>query len=285
MLKRCLPFLAVTVFLSACDPPNGVIVMGEQVKEPKKIISLSPTTTEILGSLLLDNVLVGKTSSCNYPPGIAGAIVVQGTKPNYEMIVNLKPDLIIYDAKLYAAADIDKLKVTGARLYRMDVNSLNDLQEFLLKFGSETGEATMASKTADEIYAAAEAARAAATGPKVRVAVVTGGGSSLYAAGKGSFLADVVKACGGEIVGPDGQKFAQVPVEQFIKEDPEMILTADAPGQLFADPRLSTVTAVRKKRVFSVKPDILLRTTARIKGLIANLSTLVGDVQREKAGS
>ncbi len=275
---------ALTAFclvVAGCQQPNRGV--GGWIAPPvKKIVSLSPSTTEVIGALNVYDKLVGRTTNCDYPPGVKSAVVVvDGTKPNFEKIATIAPDLIVYDKKLYPNTDLEKLKEVVKKpddILVMDVDSIDQLMDYMLLVGSRTGSVSRASEVCDQIYSAREAAIANAPNEKVRVAVITGGAGQLLAAGQDSFLADVVKSCGGEMVGPAGKVFSPFSAEALVKGDPEIILTDDKPESILGDPRLATVNAVRSKphpRVYQVDPGVLLRTAPRVKDLLDNLSNAI----------
>jgi len=61
-----------------------------------RIVSLSPSITEILFELGLGDKVVGVTRYCDYPPEARQKSQVGGyIDPNYELIMELRPDLVI----------------------------------------------------------------------------------------------------------------------------------------------------------------------------------------------
>lgn len=251
----------------------------------RSIVSLSPGTTELVFQLQLGQILQGRTSSCDYPPGVEKVrIVVSGTKPDFEKIISIHPQLVVYDAKLYANTDMSKLKsIPGIEVMPMDVDTVQQYMDFVLTFGARCGAPTFASEHADQIYSMVENAKAGAQGEAPRVAVLTGSGGAYYAAGKDSFLADVVKVSGGQPIGPEGKIFTPMAMEALVQADPEIILTSESGAALLKDPRLASVSAVKSKRVFEVEASVLLRTSPRVKTLIENLSNTIQLTKKAKA--
>ena len=65
-------------------------------RAPQRIISLAPSTTEIVFALGLGDRLVGVTRYCDYPPAATNIAKVGGyVDPSYEAMVALEPDLSI----------------------------------------------------------------------------------------------------------------------------------------------------------------------------------------------
>ncbi|MBS1724369.1 MAG: ABC transporter substrate-binding protein [Armatimonadetes bacterium] len=279
------PCLLAIILAQGCGPqsrpePPG----GKPGPVVSKIVSLSPDTSEILGELQLVDKMVGRTSSCNYPLGMKNVpIVVSGVKPDFEKIAKYKPQFVLYNQKLYANTDMEKLKETGATLFPMDVDTVQGLMDYILKVGSELNEPEKASSCVDKIYSAMETAKAAAPQTKVRVAILMPGTGEYMAAGTDSFLADVVKVCGGTLIGPPGKEFATVSMETLVAGNPQIVLTEETgAAKVAADPRLASIDAVKKspRNVLGAPGDYLYRSGPRVAGLIQSLSNRIGQVGR-----
>src|SRR5947208_7789528 len=64
-------------------------------KPARRIVSLSPSSTEILFAVGLDSEIVGVTNFCDYPPQAKLKPKIGSTIPNLEAILGLKPDLVL----------------------------------------------------------------------------------------------------------------------------------------------------------------------------------------------
>ena len=73
--------------------------VGRTVEVPqplKRIISLAPSVTETIYALGAQDRLVADTDVCNYPPAAQKLPKIGGPfTPNLEVIVSLKPDLVV----------------------------------------------------------------------------------------------------------------------------------------------------------------------------------------------
>lgn len=283
-------FLGIILFLAigsfGCTPKKFLLGGKNPDRPIRTIVSLSPGTTEVICTMQLQDKLVGRTASCDYPLNVTTVpVVMAGTKPDFEKIASIRPDLIVYDEKLYANTDMSKFKalLPQTDVLPMNADTVDKLIDYIYEVGGRTATATFASKTADDIYAAEQNAIAGQSSNKPRVAVFTGGGASFYVAGKTSFIADVIRISGGTPIGPDGDMFSPMPIEALVKENPDIILVSEKGAQILKDPRLASINAVKarpKPRVFEVEPGILLRTGPRVKGLIESLSNSVQQVAR-----
>src|SRR6266850_5169590 len=92
---------------------------------PKRIVSLNPTTTEIIFAIGAGSRLVGRThwdswpDSARFIPDIGDAL-----RPNIEAVLNAHPDLVI----LYASSDnrpaADRLRKAGIPTIVLRVDSI-----------------------------------------------------------------------------------------------------------------------------------------------------------------
>ena len=103
---------------------------GEKVtieKEPKKIVSLIPSNTEVVFALGLGKKVVGVSDNDNYPEETKEIEKVGGMEMNTELIVSMKPDLVLAHASSAHNSNegLQQLKDAG-----IDVLVVNDAQSF-----------------------------------------------------------------------------------------------------------------------------------------------------------
>lgn len=92
--RLILPFCFLTMFLGCLSPSSPPVVAP--TAPPLRIISTSPSITEVLFDMGLGNRIVGDSSYTKYPPDAAAIDKVGGLfNLNLEKIISLKPDLVI----------------------------------------------------------------------------------------------------------------------------------------------------------------------------------------------
>ncbi len=86
---------------------------------PRRIVSLVPSITETLFALGAGARVVGVTEYCTHPPeGVATVAKVGGTKnPRLEVILQLRPDLVILNEEENRREDFQWLEAQGLTLY------------------------------------------------------------------------------------------------------------------------------------------------------------------------
>jgi ABC-type Fe3+-hydroxamate transport system substrate-binding protein len=271
--------LAAAVFVAAGCVQSETAIVGGKVREKNytSVVSLSPSTTELYSRVGLIKYFKGWTSSDNYPLGWSRSVdvVVDGTTPDFEKIVNYNVDLVLYDVDLYGDDVVQKLNDIGCELMPMEIRTIDQLEVFLYKLAAKTGGESDASAYIDEIYAAREKSLSSMGDLEFpTVAVLIGDpGAQYMAVGTGSFLAEVVGASGGKLVGPDSVRFETVSYEQLINLNPEVIITTMGTGErILADEKLAPIEAQIERRVYDVDGDVLLRTGSRVHTLIEGLN-------------
>ncbi|RYG29910.1 hypothetical protein EON81_25870 [bacterium] len=273
---------ALSVFFSLAIPIAVLLPLGgcgqaqslggkTRPKRYRNIVSLSPSTTEILVGNGVP--IVGRTSSCNYPSTVSRVPVVGGVKPNYEALARIKPDLIVYDADLYGDAEVRKLQATGAKLYRFGPQTLDEYEREIYEMGSLLGTETGFSGYLDRVNAEETTALGDPPTPQPTVAIILpdAGGRHMIAGNKG-FRAECLRIAGGKQVGPDSDRFEPLSPEFLVAQDPDVIIVAGDPVTFEKDSRFAGLKARRNAKVYGLPADVVLRRGGRVNLLIKNLS-------------
>ena len=101
-----------------------------------KIVSCSPAHSEIICLLGKQDLIVGKTAYCDFPKDILKEKLIIGSwiKLNFELIEQLKPDLIITNNIVQEKIAL-KLKEAGFNVYHSDPLTLNQIYLDILEVG------------------------------------------------------------------------------------------------------------------------------------------------------
>ena len=140
----------------------------------------------------------------------------------------------------------------------------------------------------DKVFNARKIAQSAPPNPRPKVAVMLTGGGYMIGGTKG-FLADCIRAAGGEPVGPESNKFEPANLEALISWNPDVIVVGAAPENMVTDSsgmtdddpteadavlkdaRLKPIKAIQKGAIAAINQDVLLRAGSRVDKLISNL--------------
>lgn len=113
-----------------------------------QIVSCSPAHSEIICLLGKQDLIVGKTTYCDFPKDLLKEKPIIGSwvKLNYELIEKLKPDLVITNNIVQEKIAL-KLKQAGFNVYHSDPLTLNQIYSDIL----EIGKITNAKKEAEDL--------------------------------------------------------------------------------------------------------------------------------------
>jgi len=119
---------------------------------PKRIVSLVPSTTELLFDLGLDHQIVGVTQFCIFPAkGRKEKVVIGGTKTlKLDRIRKLKPDLIIADKEENTKEQIEEL-AKEFPVWVSNIRQFDDAIEMIIEIGLITGTQQLAQKMIAQI--------------------------------------------------------------------------------------------------------------------------------------
>ena len=265
MYQRILPLI---LFFMVC---MGKVVGNGRVKEPDRIISLSPSITEMIYALGAGDRLVGNTRFCQYPSEAQYVTKVGGLlDPNWEKMLGLKPDLVLLPSLSHQGflARLEELKLPVVVLHREE--GLDGLLKDIKFLGEVLGCSQRALELIEEIEASIEEVKRQVFEqrergvPPVRVLLLYGS----VAAGKGSFAGELLSLAGAENIAV-GAKWPTLSVEYVLQADPEVILIAKETGNNFLcveenaldnyrrDPVWREISAVRRGAVYRLDGKLM----------------------------
>jgi cobalamin transport system substrate-binding protein len=243
--------------------------------EPRRVVSLAPSNTEIVCAVAACDRLVGVTDYDDYPAQVAGVDkVVTFAKVDVEKVVSEAPDLVLAAGNgLTPPAVIEQLDGLGMTvlvLYPEDLSGVyGDVTLVGRALGSDEEAAALVSSMRGRV-AAVEASVAGASQPRTfyEVGVYQG---TIYTAAAGSFLESLIRLAGGDPIVGDATTTA-IALEDLVVADPELILLGDAtydptitPETVAARPGWEGMTAVVDDRVEVMTADeVITRPGPRI---------------------
>jgi len=263
--------LALTLLLFAgC---GGGSLAPALTGKPARIISLTPSTTEILFGIGAFDRVVAVSDYCSYPPQVNQLPRVGGwNNPNMEQIAGLRPDLVVFsDAQAQFVKD--KVEAAGIRTLEVPSQTLEDAYRSIELIGRATGDEAAAEQLLRQTRASIETVRLATERlPRKRVLCVVdrvpGTLRDLYTAGGDSFIAQLIRVAGGEPVSPPAREgWGKMQKEAVVALDPDVILDLmmhkEAAGSFDEDTLavwkgLPTLRAVRDGRVYPVRDETVL---------------------------
>ncbi len=256
--------IAVNLLFVAC---GGRKTQAKRSVEPlpQRIVSLSPSVTEILYGIGAWPQVIAVSQYCTYPDDVKNKPRVNGwDKTNLEQVMALKPDFVIgVDAQEPFLRD--KLNGLGMGCLFVKSQTLADILASIEEIGRATGheqEATnLSAKTRGEIDAVRKAV-ADLPHPRVLCVVdrVPGTIRDLYTATRGSYLDELIGIAGGESIAPLAEHgYGKINKEAVLTLNPEIVIdmVQGSKGKFGEDAiavwnELGEIRAVRDKRIYSL---------------------------------
>ncbi|MCK4537548.1 MAG: ABC transporter substrate-binding protein [Candidatus Krumholzibacteria bacterium] len=263
--------LSTLSILQSCSKPRKEPVQsGNNVSIPDRIISLSPSTTEIVFALGMGDRLAGVSRFCDYPPETADIPEVGGyLDTNYEAIAALGPDLVLLLPEQEDAAEY--LSGIGIRTMTVDNKTVGDILGAIDTLGHRLGAENEATALLKKINERIKRISNEDVAEKARVLVSIGHdfGSGrvdeVFAAGQDTYYDEILGMAGGSnVCSGIPVSYPVVSAEGIISMDPEIIIELVMPGsagnltdkEILKDwAFMSSVEAVRNGKVYILRKD------------------------------
>lgn len=260
--------IALSVLVGGCNRPNSHANAPAKTNSsvPKRIVSLTPSNTEILFALGLGNKIVGDTSYCNYPLEAKKKPKIGDMNVSIEKVVALKPDLVLAHAKLNSNV-IQRLEGLNVPVMSIDPKTLPEVISSIKLVGNRTGASKRANVVAKKMeLTIASVKKESASKPKSNVLVVVQS-NPLWVAGPDTFVDEMISIVNGENVAHDGKAgFNTFSMETAIARDPDVIVVTNPQDKNFMQKNAlwARTKAVKSGKLVYIDPDLLFRPGPRL---------------------
>lgn len=277
-----LTLFAISLCLAACatpSPRHGAVLVddaGDTVRLPapaRRIVSLQPTTTELLFSIGAGDRVVGRTAWCDAPAEARDVPSLgDGLAPNLEAIAAATPDLVLLYPSALNRVAASRLADLGIPTLQLRTDRLADVPRLARLLGRATGRAAAADSIAARFERDLDAARVAPASPPSVFLLVWD--EPLTTVGPSSFLSELVVLAGGRNAFADlGTVSGPVSLEAVAARDPDLILVPSESARPFT-PRAAwlVIRAVRAGQVLQVTGTEYLRPSPRAPQAVRSLA-------------
>lgn len=242
---------------------------------PSRIISLAPSTTEILFALGLGDRIVGVTSFCDYPAMAKRKQKIGGmSNPSLEAVVSLKPDIVVMTTDGNPKEFEERLRSLKIKTYVFKARRLHELPAGIRDLGAALGVKAKADELANEIEIAINKYRSQRSEVRSKKKVIfIIWPEPLIVAGSGTAIDDTITLLGAENIASKAKvPYPKYSIEEIIHQSPDVIFIGKghinmkevSRGLL---KRIAMVPAVKKGDVFYIS-DSLYRLGPRVvKGI------------------
>jgi len=258
------------------DAPNGLVRIESR---PERVISISPTSTEVLFAIGAGEQVTAVDSMSNFPTH-APVTDLSAFTPSVEAIASYEPDLVFLS---FDPGDI----VAGLEAIGIPVIlhgtafTVDDAYAQWEQTGAATGHIAEAVGLVAETVASMETAFGSLSDANVVMSYYYELDPTLYSVTSATFIGDLLEPSGmmniADAGDPDGSGYPQLSAEYVIASNPTLILLADtkccgASAETVAErPGWDTLTAVMSASIVELDDDVASRWGPRIGELVVEV--------------
>jgi iron complex transport system substrate-binding protein len=268
--------------------PSGAatypVTVGEVTldKRPERIVSLSPTATEMLFAVEADEQVTAVDDNSNYPPE-APKSELSGFQPNAESIAAKNPDLVVLSNDTNKIVDqLTQLKIP---VYEASAaTTLDDTYRQITELGTLTGHPDEAARLVQRMRADVATVVSSVPERSGQLTYYYELGQDLYSVTSKTFVGSLFTMVGltniadaADANGASGG-YPQLSEEYIVNADPDMVFLADTKccGQsaetVKARGGWAGITAVKKSQVVALDDDIASRWGPRVVDLLRTIA-------------
>ncbi|MCR4790421.1 MAG: cobalamin-binding protein [Treponemataceae bacterium] len=268
-------FSILIIFALSC------IYLHASANYPKRIVSLTPSGTEILFAIGCGDRIVARTDFCNFPeetksiPSVGG---FDGKSLSIESLLSHDPDFVYMTSGMHDHL-IPLLKQFKIKYYLSSAKTVDDILVEINEIGKITGN----SRQAYHLVKVLKDQLAELTGTK------NASGQKVYceffyspyiSCGSESYINDILKICGAENIFSDiKSNYPQVSEEMILSRNPDLIIVPDYSQEdleaIYKRKAWNNISAVKNKRVYAVSGDIFSRPGPRFLDAIKLVQELL----------
>jgi cobalamin transport system substrate-binding protein len=262
---------------------NGKVTVR---KQPRRIVSLSPSATETLFAVGAGSQVVAVDDQSDFPKS-APHTSLSGFTPNVEAIAQLRPDLVViaYDPKGLSSS-LGKLGITV--LHQDGPRTFPGAYQQIRQLGLVTGHEAQATRViAGMKQRIATIVKKARKGR--RLSVYHELTPDLYSATSSTFVGKVYAALGlrnvADAADHGGTGYPQLSSEYLVSESPDLVVLADTvccgqkPSTIASRPGWDRISAVRTGSIVLVDDSIASRWGPRLVDFFRALSSALARLQ------
>ena len=255
--------------ITAVDDASRTVYIEQT---PQRVVSLSPSITEILFAIGLGDKVVGVTEHCDYPEAARAKPKVGGYfTTSLEDILDKDPDLILTDGYDPVMQQIEGLGIPMLVLQPEDIDGIfKDIDLVGKVMNKEEEAARLVDSLQQRLDKVAETKASATSSPTVFYEIDATDPTKPWTAGPGSFADILISLAGGSNIVTESGSWLQLSLEKLLSANPDIIILGDYP---YVTPKQveersgvwQDLTAVNLGKVYAVSdPSLTSRPGPRI---------------------
>ncbi len=302
MKSRTILYFIFWTFLAICSHPSQAESVNSEKtfiddtsfslhfdNPPQRIISVSPSVTEIIGVINADSMLVGVSLYSYHPPSVKDLPKVGSyVNPNIEQIISLNPDLVVMSYEGAPRSDVNHLRRLNLNVAVLRSEKFSDIIKNIKWLGEVLDHQQEAKEAAGDLERRYQQIRSLVQGiPKPR-AFYSIALNPITSVGARSFINSLIHDAGGiNIAGDIDQAYPRLTIESVIAMSPDVLVFSSGMGneldmenQLPFWNRWENIPAVQDRRFIEVNHDVINRPGPRV---IQALASIAQQLHPEKA--
>ena len=251
--------------------------MGREITlagTPERIVSLAPSTTEILFAVGAGAQVVGRDEFSDYPEEAKALPSIGGSfgEYNVEAIVALEPDLVIA-AEINTPELVKQLEDLGVTVYYLgNPTTLEEMYGKLETIAELTGHdvSELVSSLQARVAAVDEKIAPISARPNAFYEIDASDPSKPYTYGPGTFGDLLITRAGGTNIGSvSTDAYPQLSLEQIVVENPSIIILGDSmwgvtPESVLERAGWESIEAVKSEQIFPIDDNLISRPGPRL---------------------
>lgn len=253
------PWYAVLLLVLFCGCRQAPQVPEQpQPEQARRIVSMAPSVTEILFAVGAGAKVVGVDDYSNFPEAVTKLPRIGNIQPNYEAIVALKPDLVIGVSDLQGPI-LERMQRMNLPVMSIDTAGYDRTIDAVVRVANRVGDPALGREVSERLEQARDLAKDRKPDKPVRVLFVVEAAPTLYVAGRGTFLDEMILLAGGTNAA-DIKDFGVLSREALAKSDIDVVIvTSNADAKVVKTRLIDPET-----RILVAPRDIIVRPGPRL---------------------
>lgn len=258
-----------------------VIIIFHSLFAVERIVSLSPSGTEIIFALGQGDKLIARTDFCTFPEEakkISSVGGFDGKSFSLETILSYNPDFV-YLSNVMHNHLVSTLENFGIQVYISDVNSIDDVLNEIIDIAKILNVENLGLEYVSKMKSELTMIKNIGSEKKIYCEIFN---SPFLTCGKNSFINDIIDYAGGKNIFEFLEtSYPQVSEEVIISMNPDIILAPDYSEfdleKIYVRNGWQNISAIKNKKVYSVSGDIFTRPGPRVLEAIKLLKEIIDE--------
>nr|EMP12274.2 ABC transporter substrate-binding protein [Gordonia sp. NB41Y] len=281
--------VSLVVLVAGCgnsDSGSGTSTSSAAASDIARIVSLSPTATEMLYAVGAGDQVVAVDDQSDYPTN-APRTSLSGYTPNVEAILGYDPDLVVLSDDNNDV--VAGLKGVGVQVLELPAaKTLDDTYTQIEKVGTVTGHEQKAGEVVSSMRTQIEEIVRSVPEREVPLTYYHELDDTFYTVTDDTYIGQIYRMLGLTSIAKGQNGYPQLSAEYIIEQDPQVIFLADAqccgvtPEKVAARPGWGDLRAVVDHDIYVLDADIASRWGPRIVDFMRSVAQFVAGIDTQQ---